>query len=350
MRPILNSAGGKRLLALSRVLTTRACIGRSSKHLIWSLNKAKEYRYDPVLPCEQRHRVPLLLVYAPLGRPAILDLCPGHSFVEWMGQRGFDLFLLDWGCPGPEDQSLGLSEYVLEYLPRAVRKMKSAAGTQDYSMLGWSIGGIFAACYAALFPRNGLRNLILLTTPLDYSAKEAIVLARLADGRWFPLERVLRALGNIPGELIALGAAMAGPVQSLLRPFVQLGDHLDDAPFVNHWHAHRSWATGMVPLTGALFRDLVVELYRNNRLMRGELRIGDQRVDLGMIRANLLNVIAADDYASPPCQSEGLLGVVGSKDKEELRLPGSHVESMAGISAPQDAWPKIQAWLAKRSH
>lgn len=350
MRPIHNSTRAERLLALSRVLTTPAAIGRSPRHVIWSLNKARQYRYEPLLPWERRHRVPLLIVYAPLGRPAILDLCPGHSFVQWMGQRGFDLFLLDWGCPGPEDQSLGLSDYVLEYLPRAVRKMKNAAGTESCSMLGWSIGGIFAACYAALFPGEGLRNLILLTTPLDYSAREAIVLARLADERWFPLEAVLRAFGNTPGELIAVGASLSGPMESWIRPFVQLSDHLDDARFVKHWHAHRSWATDMVPLTGALFRDLVVELYRHNRLMRGELQIGDQRVDLGMIRANLLNVIASDDYAAPPCQSEGLLGVVGSRDKQELRLPGSHVESMAGISSPQNAWPKIEAWLAKRSN
>ncbi|HYN15273.1 MAG TPA: alpha/beta fold hydrolase [Terriglobales bacterium] len=345
---LLKLASG--LPALISVLTTRAPTGCTPRRLIWSLNKAREYGYEPVLPAEKRHRVPLLLVYAPIGRPAILDLCPGHSFVDWMRRSGFDVFLLDWGYPGPEDQSLGLSGYVQEYLPRAIRKMKSVVRTAEYSMLGWSIGGVFAAIYAALFPNDGLRNLILLTAPLDYSAKHAIALARLVDDRWFALERLLCAFENIPGEMIALGgAATAGPVESFIRPFLQLCDHLDNPEFVRHWQARRTWAADLVPLTGALFRDLVVELYRNDRLMRGELLMGNRHVDLGLIRANLLNVIATDDYVSPPCQSEGLLRVVGSSDKQDLRVPGTHVDSMAGIKAPQNTWPSIQAWLAGRS-
>jgi polyhydroxyalkanoate synthase len=149
--------------------------------------------------------------------------------------------------------------------------------------------------------------------------------------------------------MIALGAVAAGPFESLIRPFLQLCDHLEDAEFVRHWHAQRTWAGDLVPLTGVLFRDLVVELYRNDRLMRGELRIGNRRVDLGLIRANLLNVIATDDYVSLPCRSEGLLRVVGSSDKQDLRVPGTHVDGMAGIRAAQNTWPRIQAWLAERS-
>ncbi|MFB3918274.1 MAG: hypothetical protein ACE14M_16205 [Terriglobales bacterium] len=119
---------GSGLLAGLAALSTRASIAQTPRRLIWSLNKASEYRYEPVLAAQERHRVPLLLVYAPIGRPSILDICPGHSFVDWMQQRGFDVFLLDWGIPGPEDQSLGLNEYVQEYLPRAVHHGRLRSG------------------------------------------------------------------------------------------------------------------------------------------------------------------------------------------------------------------------------
>jgi len=65
--------------------------------MIWALNKAKLYRYTPVLPKEQRHKIPLLLVFALINRPSILDLRPGNSFVEFMVKRGYDVYLLDWG-------------------------------------------------------------------------------------------------------------------------------------------------------------------------------------------------------------------------------------------------------------
>ena len=80
----------ERLGTLNRVLGTRAAIAQTPKQLIWTLNKAKLYRYTPVVPEEKRHRIPLLLVFALMNRPYIFDLRPGHSFVEFMLQHGYD--------------------------------------------------------------------------------------------------------------------------------------------------------------------------------------------------------------------------------------------------------------------
>ena len=96
----------ERLQTLSKVMTTRAAIAQTPKELIWTLNKAKLYRYIPVVPPAKRHQVPLLMVFAIMNKPSILDLRPGHSFCEFMVNQGYDLFLLDWGAPGPEDNRL----------------------------------------------------------------------------------------------------------------------------------------------------------------------------------------------------------------------------------------------------
>src|SRR5580698_7073349 len=84
-----------RLKTLTKVVTTKAAIAQSPKELVWTLNKAKLYHYVPVVPKEKRHPVPLLLVFALMNRPYILDLRPGHSFVEYMLKKGYDLYLLD---------------------------------------------------------------------------------------------------------------------------------------------------------------------------------------------------------------------------------------------------------------
>jgi len=65
-----------KLQTLTKVLTTRAPIAQTPKEVIWSLNKAKLYRYTPVLPKEKRHPVPLLLVFALMNRPYILESPP----------------------------------------------------------------------------------------------------------------------------------------------------------------------------------------------------------------------------------------------------------------------------------
>ena len=105
---------------LVKVTTTKAPIGQTPKQAIWRLNKATLYRYTPVKPDEERHRTPLLLIFALMNKSSILDLRPGSSFVEYMLNKGYDLYLLDWGAPGPEDAHQDLGDYVLEYIPRAI--------------------------------------------------------------------------------------------------------------------------------------------------------------------------------------------------------------------------------------
>ena len=116
---------GEKLSNFTKVVTSKVPIAQTPKELIWTLNKAKLYRYVPVVPKEKRHPVPLLLVFALMNRPYILDLRPGHSFVEFMVKNGYDLYLLDWGAPGPEDKNLKFDDYTLDYMPRAIRKMKA---------------------------------------------------------------------------------------------------------------------------------------------------------------------------------------------------------------------------------
>src|SRR5437588_10823308 len=164
---------------LLRVSSSHATVAQTPKQVIWTLNKAKLYRYIPVVPAKQRHRVPLFLVFALMNKPYILDLRPGNSFIEYMVKQGHDVYLLDWGAPGPEDKDLKFDDYVLDYLPRAIRKLKTVSGSDEFSMLGWCIGAILTTIYAALRPDDGLKDLILLTAQLDFNDKTAGGFGRL---------------------------------------------------------------------------------------------------------------------------------------------------------------------------
>jgi len=341
--------GEDRLRRAGKVLTTKALIAQTPKELIWALNKSKLYRYIPVVPKEKRHPVPLLLVFALMNRPYILDLRPGNSFVEFMVSQGYDVYLMDWGSPGPEDRNLKFDDYALDYLPRAIRKLKSVSGATEFSMLGWCIGAILTTLYAAVRPDDGLRNLLLLTAPLDYSKKESITFSHWTDERYFDVEKVLAMFGNMPGEMLDYGAKCLKPVENFLGNYIRLFDNLDNPKIVESWHAMNTWVTDGVPLAGGVFRQLVVDLYRNNRLMNGTWVVRGERVDVSRIKANLLTVIAANDHITPPCQAETLQDKVSSKDKELFRIRGGHIGIMAGSDAARNTWPHINAWLDARS-
>ena len=339
----------QKLKTFNRLMTTKAAIGQSPKELIWTLNKAKLYRYIPVVPAEDRHPVPLLLIFALMNRPTIMDLRPGHSFVEYMVNKGYDVYLLDWGIPGPEDKNLKLDDYTLDYIPRAIRKMKALSGTNEFSMLGWCIGAILTTIYASLRPDDGLRNLLLLTAPLDFSKKQDLTFARWTDERYFEIDKLLGTFGNMPGEMIDYGAKALKPIENYLTNYIKLWDSLDDPRVVEAWHAMNTWVTDIFPMAGGAYRQLIVDLYRNDRLMKGELKIRGEIVDLKRLRANLLTVIAEGDHITPPCQSEAILPKVGTSDTEIYRVRGGHIGIMAGSGAHKHTWPHIDSWLASRS-
>jgi polyhydroxyalkanoate synthase len=334
---------------LQKVLTTPYQIAQSPKEVIWTLNKARLYHYIPVVPPEKRHPVPLLLVFALMNRSSILDLRPGNSFVEFMVNRGYDVYLLDWGVPGLEDKSLTFDDYVLEYLPRAVRKLKAFSGAERFSLLGWCIGALITTMYAALRPDDGPRNLILLTAPLDFSDPQCRGFIRWVSEEHFDVDKLLAVYGNMPGELLDYGAKALKPVENYITNYLRLWENLHDPRVVESWHAMNTWVNDLIPVAGGAYRQLIEDLYRNNRLMEGTMRLRGQQVDLGHIRASVLNLIATEDHIVPPEQTEGVMAAIGSGDKQLLKIPGGHIGMMAGSTAVKRAWPQIDAWLAPRS-
>ena len=89
--------------------------------------------------------------FALINRPDIFDLRPGNSFVEFLLEQGFDVFLVDWGYADEEDADTGLDDYALEYIPRAIREVRRASGAEEITLVGWCIG---AALTGMIFLRH----------------------------------------------------------------------------------------------------------------------------------------------------------------------------------------------------
>ncbi len=110
-------------------------VGQTPKEVIWEKNKARVYRYEPA--GEKEHPVPVLLVYALILRPYILDLVPGNSLVEHLLGEGFEVYLLDWGVPGEEDEGLSFEHLVLDYMPDAVQSVLHDSAAEGLTLFGY---------------------------------------------------------------------------------------------------------------------------------------------------------------------------------------------------------------------
>jgi len=101
-------------------------VGQSPKEVVWTRNKAKLYHYLP--STGKKYDVPLLIIYALINKPYVMDLRPGSSLIEYLVGQGYEIYLLDWGTPGPEDRHLKLDDYILDYIPRAVKHTLQHSG------------------------------------------------------------------------------------------------------------------------------------------------------------------------------------------------------------------------------
>ena len=109
----------------------KAETGQTPKEVIWTKNKAQLYHY--VSPLEKRFPVPILLVYALINRPYVLDLMPGNSLVEYLVGKGFDVYMLDWGTAGDEDKEQIVLVYRLafDHVPVPVGARQVEAGVYE---------------------------------------------------------------------------------------------------------------------------------------------------------------------------------------------------------------------------
>lgn len=323
-------------------------LGQTPRDVIWTLNKAALYRYRPTRPASDLRPTPILLVYALINRPTIFDLRPGQSFVEFLRDAGFDVYLLDWGIPGPEDNDTRFWEYPFEFLPRAVRKVLRVSGAEKITMLGYCQGGVMALAYAAMFPEAPLRNLVTLTTPVDFSKTENDIFAVWLDKRYFDVDKLMDTLKCMPESLILHGSKMLKPVENYLTTYKVLNDKMSSADGVLAWQALNRWTHEGQDLPGQVFKDWVKDLVWGNKLARGEVTWNGRAASLKNITVPALNVLAEKDHIVPFASASALKDLVGSADVRTEVIAGGHVGIMGGRAAKTRLWPAIVKWLEER--
>jgi polyhydroxyalkanoate synthase len=325
----------------------KADTGQTPKEVVWTKNKARLYHYEPT--AQDEYPVPILLVYALINRPYVLDLMPGNSLVEFLVGKGFDVYMLDWGVPGDEDKALCFENYVLDYIPQVVKKMLRNSHAREFTLLGYCMGGTMAAMYAALFPGKPLRNLILLTSPIDFTPDEMGLFGVWTSEKYFNPDLLVEAYGNIPGELIDTGNRMLKPVTNYVGTYITMWDRIMQDKSLDSWLAMNKWVNDGVPFAGAAFKQWIREFYQQNRLVKGEIKLRGRTVDLANITCPVLNIAGKKDHICTLPQAEATMRLISSQDREFYVIDAGHVGLLTGSEARKNLWPKVQSWLEPRS-
>jgi polyhydroxyalkanoate synthase len=301
--------------------------------------KTTLYRYRSV--AKPSGGPPLLIVFALVNRPTVLDLQPDRSLIRRLLAAGVDVYLLDWGYPDRGDRHLGLADYTLGYLHRAVERIRAEHDRVD--LLGVCQGGTLALLYASLEPGR-IRRLVTMVTPVDFATPENL-LAKWARG--IDVDLLVDTYGNVPGELLNFTFVSLMPFRLTLQKYLALIDGADDPRQLENFLRMERWIFDSPDQAGQAFREFVRLFFQENRLVRGGAVIGGRPLDLRRITIPVFNIYATQDHLVPPSAARPLAGLIGSADYEEFAFDGGHIGIY--VSSRAQAVPAaIAAWLGRR--
>ncbi len=295
------------------------------------------------------HATPILLVYALIKRPFVLDLQPGKSVVEILLKQGFDVYLIDWQPPTRADAWRGFDAYVNQDLDNAVRVVQIAEDVDQVNVVGYCFGALLSLLYAALHPQK-VKNLVTLTAPFEMGSRDLPIYSlidRIDDGAFALIAKIH---GNCPAWMVnSMFTAMA-PMHHAFDKYVGMYRNAEREGYAEMFELFEHWMQSDVPLAGQIFREMTTDIFKGNKLAKGNFEVGGRRVDLRQITMPLLNVVAALDDVVHPNSSLPLIDHVGSADKRNLSFPTGHLGAVVGAGALKKMWPEIGGWLADRDH
>ncbi|SIR61040.1 class III poly(R)-hydroxyalkanoic acid synthase subunit PhaC [Natronorubrum thiooxidans] len=323
-----------------------ADVGQTPSEVVYEENKLRLLHYEPMT--EEQHDIPILVVYALINKPYILDLQPDRSVVQTLLEAGFDVYLIDWGEPSKLDRQLSLDDYVNRYIDNCVDVVSDRSGEEKINILGYCMGGTMSAMYAALHPEK-VQNLALMAAGLCF-AGDGGVLELWGSDEFYDPDTVTDTFDNVPADFLDVGFALMDPVANNVTKYVRFYENMDDEDFVENFARMERWLDEGIDVAGVVYEEFIRDIYQENKLINNELYLDGKHVDLENIDMPLLQIVAEYDHLIPPEASKPFNEFVSSDDTEVLEFATGHIGMSVSSRSHDELWPDVCEWFEARSN
>lgn len=290
-------------------------------------------------------RIPTLIIYALINTPAMMDLQEDKSFIRNLLDGGSDLYLIEWGYPTLDDHYLTMEDYIEGYINNCVDFIRQEAGLDKINILGVCQGGTFSTIYSALHSEK-VNALVTMVTPIDFEPNDGLL---WKWGKYLNADRMVDAYKVVPGDFMNTGFMTLRPVSLMVNKYLDLINDLDHPDSINNFLRMEKWIFDSPGQAGETYRQFVNDLFRDNKLVKGELMIGDKQVNLRKVDMPLLNLYAEKDNQVPNSSSASLEKYVGSKDVTSQSFSTGHIGMFVSSRSQKEVAPVITNWLKERS-
>ncbi|HSZ74724.1 MAG TPA: class I poly(R)-hydroxyalkanoic acid synthase, partial [Rhizomicrobium sp.] len=253
-------------------------------------------QFDP--RTEKVHERPILIFPPWINKFYILDLRPENSFIKWLTEQGYTVFVASWVNPDKPLAKKTFEDYMRGGIFAALDAVEQATGVRDPNVVGYCIGGTLLGAtlaYMAATNDDRIHSATFWAAQVDFS--EAGELAVFVDDA--QIEALHQQMENAGGVLE--GGKMATTfnmlrANDLIWSFVVNNYLLGKTPMpfdLLYWNSD----TTRMPEATHLF--YLREFYKNNALSKGELELGGKKLNLSKVKVPVYLQSAKDDHIAP---------------------------------------------------
>lgn len=289
---------------------------------------------------------PFTVVVAPYAghSSTIADFQKGQSLVETLLDHGLGrLCVTDWRSAAEATKNYDIDNYLAE-LNVCVDDLGGSV-----NLIGLCQGGWLSAMYAARFPAK-VRTLVLAGAPIDTDAGEGPVknYAHTLPTAFY--ERLVELGGGmLKGEFMLTGFKSMHPDAQYVAKFRDLYHNIDDPEYRRRFEEFERWYEHTLDLPGAWYLQVITQLFKQNRLVKGEFVGLGRQLKLKDVTCPVYLLAGEADDVTPREQvfnAADYLGTPGTRIIKEI-TPGGHIGLFMGKETLDAKWPGIAAWIRR---
>lgn len=247
---------------------------------------------------EKVFQYPILLIPPCINRFYIFDLRANNSFVKWLIDQGFTVFMVSWVNPDEKLAHKRYEDYVFEGVKAAVDVMKEITGEAHVNALGYCIGGNFLATYsgyAAGEQDASLNTASYLATLFDFENSGDLQVF-IDEKQLDDIESRTHAQGYLDGETLARTFNILR-ANDLIWSFVINNYLLGEEPLafdLLYWNSHST------NLPATMYTYYLRNMFHRNLLIQpGGLTIKGRPLNLSQTTTPTFILNTKDDHIAP---------------------------------------------------
>lgn len=253
-------------------------------------------QYAPETP--QVHKIPLLIVPPWINKYYILDLSKDNSYVRWIVEQGYTVFMISWVNPDKKYAHIDFEDYLIDGVIAALDAVEKITGEKRINIMGYCIGGTLSGCalaYLAEKKQDKIISATYLNTLLDFSYAGSLS-TFLDEDQIHSYERKMYHEGYLDGGSMSVAFRMLRANDLIWSQFIR-NYLMGKSPFpfdMLYWNAD---ATNLPAKTHSFY---LRGMYLHNLLVKpGGIKLAGVPIDLGKIKVPLYVVAAQFDHIVP---------------------------------------------------